>query len=313
MTDAESQQPIAGVDVIAYDSLGNVAGEAWAESDGSYQLGGLPSGNYTVWFEVADNLHASEYYNGRSASSAADPVAVTVGQTTTGIDAALARGGAISGKVADSSGPPVGNVSVNAYDSSGTMVDEQPTDSDGSYTIGGLPAGDYRLQFVPDQRSAYTQQFYNGAATLGAATPVSAALGQTTAGIDANLSGGGSIDGVVTDATSGQGLAGVEVDVSGQNGYAVSVTDASGHYSVGGLKSGTYTASFTDLSGSRLPQTYDGKSVIGTRGGSDQRHRWSGDVQHRCRTWAGRKDEREGHGRRYGQADHWRLRVRELG
>ena len=261
VTDAQSQQALSDVDVVASDSEGNVVGEAWTQEDGSYQLTGLGTGSYAVSFAPDDNEHVSEYYNGRSTSSDADHVAVTVGQATTGIDAALAVGGAISGKVADSSGAPVGNVLIDAYDASGTIVDEQSTGSDGQYMIGGLSGGDYRLEFVPEQASAYAQQFYAGAASLNAATPVSVALGQTTTGIDATMSGGGSIDGVVTDATSGQGLADVEVDVLGQNGsYADSVTDAGGHYSVGGLASGTYTATFTELSGSHLPQIYDGKS-----------------------------------------------------
>ena len=56
--------------------------------------------------------------------SPTDPVAVTLGATTTGIDFALDPGGRISGTVKDINNSPLANVEVRTYDSTGNQVDE---------------------------------------------------------------------------------------------------------------------------------------------------------------------------------------------
>ncbi len=57
----------------------------------------------------------------------------------------------------------------------------------GSYTVVGLPTGSYRLWFTPatGDPSRYLSEYYNNAATLEAATPVSVTVGQTTGGVNA--------------------------------------------------------------------------------------------------------------------------------
>ena len=267
--DAQSHQPLLGVNVTALDASGNEVSFASSASDGTYSLVGLATGTYTVAFAPNDNLHLALYYNDRATAASADPVSVTAGQSTTGIDAGLQVGGAITGVVTDAAAAaPLAGISVEAYDANGDFVEEAASAQDGSYTLGGLSAGNYHVSFAsPEYDSAYTSQYYNGAATLSAATPVAVTLGQTSAGIDAAMQGGGSIDGTVTDAASGQAIADVEVTINSSGGSyydAYTPTDANGHYFIGGLPAGTYTASFIDPSGSHLEQLYNGKASSGT-------------------------------------------------
>jgi hypothetical protein len=87
-----------------------------------------------------------EYYNNRTSSSTADPVTVTAGQNTTGIDAQLEPGGSISGRVTNNSGVGIADVGVSAIvDPSSLDAGYANTDSDGNYTIKGLYSGNFRV------------------------------------------------------------------------------------------------------------------------------------------------------------------------
>ena len=262
VTDAQSGTSLDGVEVTAYDAAGDALGFAATGSDGTYRLGSLGTGSYTVGFVDFDSVHAPLFYNGRSTEASADPVPVTVGQPTQGINAALPTGGAITGEVTDATaGRPVAGVAVTAYDAAGDDVANARTDASGKYTIGGLAAGSYRVGFAPeDGTPAYSTQFYDGARSLAAATAVPVALGQTASAIDAAMAGGGSVEGTVTAAGGGQPLSGIQVALYTSNGQWVSsaTTDSSGRYFAGGLPAGSYLASFTDESGGYLQQYYSG-------------------------------------------------------
>ena len=77
------------VQVVAYDALGNSITQCFTGSeegyaDGSYDLIGLPSGSYRVLFNFDGAI--MKYYNNKDSLAAADPIVVTAGQTTSGID-----------------------------------------------------------------------------------------------------------------------------------------------------------------------------------------------------------------------------------
>ena len=62
-------------------------------------LGGLRAGNYAVHFRDAAGKYAPEYWQDQPSVNTAGAVAVTSGQTHTGIDAQLEVGGTIAGTV----------------------------------------------------------------------------------------------------------------------------------------------------------------------------------------------------------------------
>ena len=82
------------------------------------------------------------------------------------------------------------------------------TDASGTYTVTGLPAGTYKVQF--SDASGYLEQWYNNKPDYESATEVQVSAGNTTTGIDARLIEGGKISGTVT-GVGGIALNGVEV------------------------------------------------------------------------------------------------------
>ncbi len=84
-------------------------------ADGTYTISGLAAGDYRVQFSAPMGSDLiTEYYSDTTNYSAATPVTVTAGNTTSDIDAQLATGGKITGRVTDRNGNPVPNVSVSA-------------------------------------------------------------------------------------------------------------------------------------------------------------------------------------------------------
>ena len=98
--------PVAGgcntsVTVQAFSLPGDAPVGSSVETDGSgnYTISGLAPGSYAVGFQRAG--FADQYYNDESSLAAANPVTVTSGATTTGINATLQppAPGSISGNV----------------------------------------------------------------------------------------------------------------------------------------------------------------------------------------------------------------------
>ena len=168
--------------------------------------------------------YVDQCYNNQPTSGTPTPVTVTAGATTTGINAALAGAGAISGTVTDAGGTHHGlaNVQVSVSSPSTGAYGSATTAADGSYTVTGLPAGtDYQVCFYASGATGgssdalgYVDQCYNNQPTSGTPTPVTVTLGATRTGINAALAGGGAISGTVTDAGgTHHGLANVKVSV----------------------------------------------------------------------------------------------------
>lgn len=79
VTDSATGDPLADVSVTAYDADGAEVTSAATEADGTYMLGGLPAGTYSVEFSLAgyDDVVAAD-------------VVVEAGQTTADVNAAMA-------------------------------------------------------------------------------------------------------------------------------------------------------------------------------------------------------------------------------
>jgi hypothetical protein len=213
--------------------------------------------------------------------------AVAAGTTQTLWNVTMTKGGAISGTVRDESGTPVPGVQVSAVhrayspewgkvvwtgtDSSGAGIWYATTDSDGHYTIGGLPAGadwkvNYRSYFdlgmtLPEKYGDYYFRTYQGKplvdpwdpAITALHTPVSVALGATTTGIDEVISPGGYVglhaDG--PDEPTGAVWCDVWYNVAG------SWIEVDSGYTTGGtfqklwkvLPTGSYRLDYTDFFG----------------------------------------------------------------
>ncbi len=241
VTDPQLGAPVPNISVNAFDSTGAQVAYGYTDAAGRYSIGGLATGNYRLLFSSYGGQvgYVNQYYHGATTLSAATPVAVTNGQTTSGIDAQMARGSEIDGHVTVAgSGAPAAGASVLAYDSSGQFVTATSTQADGSYALTVSP-GTYKVSF---QATGLQSQYYNNKSSLASADPVTVTSGQHTTGIDAALIGGGTITGTITDASTHLPVAGVSVSAyaPGDQYGTGTTTDANGRYTISGLHAGSF-------------------------------------------------------------------------
>ncbi|MEA2355513.1 MAG: hypothetical protein QOD61_1642, partial [Solirubrobacteraceae bacterium] len=270
VTSASTGTPVSGATVELFDAAGNPVAFATTAPDGTYAFTGLATASYEVGFSSgASGANVlPEFYNHKPTLATADPVPVTDGNTTPGIDAALAPGGQITGTVRDAAGAPIPGASVTLYDRDRGFVTNTTAAGDGTYSLTGLATGTYYVGFV-DTTGAHVARYYNGRVDQAAADPVTVTAPQTTPGIDGALPTGGQITGTVTD-TAGTPLQGVVVNLYGSNGRPLAfstTTAADGTYALTGLETGTYEVEFVDARDTGTPlvgQFYNGKPTIET-------------------------------------------------
>jgi hypothetical protein len=258
----------AGIDVTGIYVTATTADSEYSQftsvgvsSDGTYRVRGLSAGSYKLKFQGYNNGAITQWYNNAETFADATALDVARGQNLTGIDATLAKGGSISGKVTVPAGTDITNLRVSAFsgDSQSTESGSVQVNSDGSYQLTGLRAGSYKLQFSGYQSGALTQ-WYRNAATFGAATPVALAAGQELTDINATLVKGATISGKVT-APAGVDLGAVSVRVQPADpidGFMPSFVQlsAEGTYRAAGLPAGSYTVEFSGYNSGALPQWY---------------------------------------------------------
>jgi hypothetical protein len=265
---------LANVEVQVISSSTGAGGGATTAADGSYTVTGLPAGtDYQVCFYTWSGAtggssdqtgYVEQCYANQPTSGTPTPVAVTTGAIKTGINAALAGAGAVSGTVTDAGGTLHGlaNVDVQVFSPSTNAGGAAMTAADGTYTVTGLPAGtDYQVCFYTwsgatggsSDATGYLEQCYDNQPTLNETTPVAVTTGAITPGINAALAVAGAVWGTVTDADgTHHGLANVDVQVSSPSTFAGggATTAADGSYTVAGLPAGTdYQVCFYDWSG----------------------------------------------------------------
>ncbi len=193
VTDEATDLPIAGVRVCAEASGGFPERCVDTGGAGEYQVNGLSSGDYRVVYEGGNRVnYLREAYDDADPLGPGTAVPVAAPGVTAGIDAKLARGGEILGRVTEiGTGLPRGNVFVCAYEPPPGEEQEACawTDAGGSYAIRSIPAGTYLVAFEPERYPSglFAGQWWQGAATMAEATPIPIAPPETRSGIDGQL------------------------------------------------------------------------------------------------------------------------------
>jgi Carboxypeptidase regulatory-like domain/CarboxypepD_reg-like domain len=254
VTDAQTHEPIGGVEVCTV----NHSRCDGTNDEGEYTIVGIPSGSYKLVFREwgNPNRHVTAYYHDKPSAAEAQPVAVSAGQTTAGIDQEMQPGGRISGTVfEEQTSTRIGGIQACGTALDGSESRCTTTESYGTYTLAGLPAGDYQVRFSHPEGwtsggpARWMQQYYDEADTAAEADPVQVNLGATTAGIDAHLREGGRIEGQVTAAATGKPVAGVgvclqPVDPEAEAGGGCGFTGSDGNYTLEGVAAGEYLVAF---------------------------------------------------------------------
>lgn len=254
VTDSIDGNPLKWMSVTVYDIVtGHAVGNGTTNSDGIYRMGGLPGGNYRVrfsnGFSSGDGGYLPRWYGGGSDATTAKAVSVTPPETTGGIDATLSRAGGITGSIAINSCPGPKQVRIMPYDATTGNLAGQYTFStsyEDSFTIIGLPAGSYKLLFIPVD-SGFTQQWYPNKPDMSASEPVTVTAGSITDKIDVLLAtGGAGISGRATTISGNPLHAQIKLyDWYSGNLVAETSTSYDGRYRLPGLPDGSYKLRLT--------------------------------------------------------------------
>lgn len=149
----------AVVGVRLLDSLGRVVKTATTNAAGTYSLDKIGPGSFKVLFgetRFATNTSAlmPQFFPGipeNAGYTAGAGVIVTPGEVTSDINAAMTRGGTISGVILDEQGKPLSSHSVNTISLDGSVEERSAwTDGSGRFAISGLSDTDYILETNSD-------------------------------------------------------------------------------------------------------------------------------------------------------------------
>jgi hypothetical protein len=173
--------PLKGICVeIPFTAFGNT------NLTGAYTLKNLTPGNYVVGFtDCQHHKYLPQWWDGQPTQQTATTIVVSSGATTANINATLAVGGSISGKVTNNTKPytPVVGMCVNAvpdpYNAYGTFGNAT-TNATGNYTMKDLATGGYTVSFNSCGLPGWAFQNYPG-------NPVQVFAPNTTTKINARL------------------------------------------------------------------------------------------------------------------------------
>jgi hypothetical protein len=241
---------IDGVEVSLYDADGNWAAGTVTDGSGTYALNGLAEGDYTLSFTPPTDAYAAQWWNGASSQATAGVIKVGDQAIVSNEDVSLSPTASISGTVLGSGSAlgPIADATVGAFDLAGNEVATATTNTFGNYSLSGLPAGSYALDFLPGD-SPFGPKWWNGASSEATASVITLTAGQNLVGTSITLTGA-SVSGAVT-GTAGVPVSGVRVfavDAAG-NGIAQATTNGIGRYAITGIPVGSYTLEFVPSPG----------------------------------------------------------------
>lgn len=269
--DSVSGAAIAGATVqLVYSS--NVPVTAVTGADGTYRIDRLTTDKY--YLRVTSPAGITTLYPATECSGCTgktpEPVQVTGGYVTSGVDFSVRAGARFRGRVTNDTGNPVAEVRISIVDANLRQLASGVTAADGTYiTSPGLPEGTYYAVADPAFGTSYTRSIYGyGAcyndpyvyaiqckATIG--TALTAAPPTTTPGIDFRLSTLPRISGHVVDVHR-LPIRGVPVTIYNESGIVNhhTVTDSTGAYLSRPLGPGRYFATADGSGTNYVSQTW---------------------------------------------------------
>jgi hypothetical protein len=184
--------------------------------------------------------------------------------------------GSVSGSITGESEGKLEDITVTVYKELAPGIyakgkNTVSTNDDGSYTFQNLYPGNYKVQFA-DNSKTYAPEYYNDKVNLENADPIKLSNVATT-GINAVLSEGGYISGIVTDEDDkDELLKNIRVYIydsaeTNMNIYSNYVdTNDEGEYDFAGLATGAYKLRFKDSKNNYLEEFWDDKSSLSDAG-----------------------------------------------
>jgi len=245
-------QPLPGVDVRVYDRTGYTLGTVATDTNGFYSVGGLDTDSYFLRTDVPSRLnHVDVWYEdvpvrGWDISRGATWVDARDGVTLSNVWFSLNEGASIRGRITDGGGSPLSGIAVEAYDPRNALLKTDTSDSNGHYSVGGLPPGNVSLRTDTPSTMNYVDQWYPNRTVNGWYAPQGAqwfdvAGTSVVSGVDFELHSGAQISGRVRDQ-GGSPLQYGSVSARGPDGNqeATANFNMEGEYTLRGLPAGWY-------------------------------------------------------------------------
>jgi hypothetical protein len=262
ITDAVTAAPLDSASapdliVLVYDVRGTQLGGSPTNASGLYTILGLAPGTYYV--KAISSSHVSELHDNipcvarDCVPTLGAPVAVTAGGVAT-VDIALSPGGGFSGAVRRAgSGAGIAGVTVTVFNASTSFVKTIQTAADGTYSVGGLPAGAYFARASNGSAGipGAIGQMYGGVpcpnipvvdgCRIASGTPITVAAGATTPGVDFALNASLMVNGGLFERATGLPITNARVDLYMGAQRVMSVeTGSSNFYAFIDLPPGAY-------------------------------------------------------------------------
>jgi Carboxypeptidase regulatory-like domain len=222
---------------------------------GRYRIARLPAGRYEVVFYAGCGNTGNwlvQVYKDRVTLKKPTSVRVRRGKTTSGVDATLQPGGEISGTITGKAGAKLSGVCVEPI-APGPRLVLGAVSTRGSYHLRGLPAGTYRLDYIPcGPPSIYTSSWWHDVQSESRAQKLHLKTRQQRTGINEIMPVGGVISGTVTNTSNApiKGIcvfAGQAFHTRSESGFYVdseASTNGAGKYKLFGLATGSYQIQF---------------------------------------------------------------------
>lgn len=233
--------PIEDAGVNVYDSVSFAfLGTTSTDADGIYQTTiTAPYGQVKLIASAFGYIRS--WYDNQPTFAEATAISLEGGLATQR-NVALIPGGTINGVLTFAGGEPAQDVTVSLFraGSFGFEIDSTVSDAQGQFFVSGLPTDAYKLRFVGGE--VVYSEWYQDQNSFYAATPINVTAGLTKT-VSAQLSKGGTISGILTDATTQEPATSIDVSVIDQAGRVVKNTFShmiTGAYQVSGLPPGQY-------------------------------------------------------------------------
>jgi hypothetical protein len=205
VTRLDNGQPLRRVlvTITAADLRSIVLPAALTDDSGRFELAGLPAARYAL--TASKGGFVTLQYGQSRPNQPGRPIELGNAVTLEGVNLALPRGGAVTGRIVDESGEPVPNATVRVLRQryvrglrqfSNSVAEPDSTDDRGEFRVYGVPPGTYyvtatKAEAVPGPGAGLGPAagapgfptFYPGSSSPDGARPVTVALGQEVAGL----------------------------------------------------------------------------------------------------------------------------------
>jgi len=266
--------PVTAAGINVYSPGGTWVKGATTTVTGTYTITGLPAGTFYVRTTAAELNYVDEWFDnvpalGYQIPTGATPVSVFAGSNTAPVNFGLLPGAGISGRVTDTNGTPLRDITISAYDENHNWLLETWTDDDGLYELRGLPAPGPFFIATDSANLNYIDLWFQDVPVIGTeippeAQPIYVPAGTILNNVNFTLQFGGGVTGSVMEV-GGTPLPGWAVLVYTEDGTLVAATrtTAAGSYVIQGLPTRVFFLRTDSETQPYVDEWYDGVPALG--------------------------------------------------